>query len=295
MTSKETLYFAYGSNLNKADWNERTAINFDDAFEKVSCAWLPNFCLAFTRYAGSRGGGVLDVIVSPGSVAGGVLFTVKGPGAWEELDEKEGVGGGCYERREVNVLLPDGSYRRAITYVVVDSRDTEGKPFFYQPSKEKYLDIVREGLRAHGLAEDELDRAARNEAPAPLSSFFCYGTLRRGECRYVCLEPLGIREERTGTIVGSIFDLGSYPGLKVVGGDSNRVVGELITLEKTDEALRALDRIEGFDPEREGSLYLRTVTTVTLEDGEMRAAWVYVYNDACDPSARIASGDWRNR
>ena len=295
MTSKETLYFAYGSNLNKADWNERTAINFDDAFEKVSCAWLPNFCLAFTRFAGSRGGGVLDVIVSPGSVAGGVLFAVKSPEAWEELDEKEGVGGGCYKRREVSVLLPDGSCRRAITYVVVDSRDTEGKPFFYQPSKEGYLDIVREGLRAHGLAEDELDRAAKNEAPAPLSSFFCYGTLRRGECRYVCLEPLGIREERTGTIAGSIFDLGSYPGLKVTGGDSNRVVGELITLEKTEGALRALDRIEGFDSEREGSLYLRTVTTVTLEDGEKRAAWVYVYNGTCDPSARIASGDWRNR
>lgn len=295
MSNKETLYFAYGSNLNKEDWNKRTSMAFDDAFEKIGIAWLPDYCLAFTRYACTRGGGVLDVIKSSGCVAAGVLFAVKSEGAWEELNRKEGVGSGCYKSEEVEVLLPNGTRRRAVTYVVAQSRDDKGKPFFHQPSKEGYLDIVREGLRAHGLPEEELDRAARNEAPLPLSSFFCYGTLRRGECRYCHMESFGITEECTGTIAGTIFDRGYYPALVVPGLDSDRVVGELITVEDGKTAIGELDHIEGYKPDGEYSLYLRAVTIVKLENGRLRTGWVYVFNDTCDPSTRIVSGDWFNR
>ncbi|MCL1829847.1 MAG: hypothetical protein FWG21_00285, partial [Oscillospiraceae bacterium] len=54
-TMNHPLYFAYGSNLNKHDWN-RNGFRppFDDVFEKIGNAWLPDRALAFTYHSAVR-------------------------------------------------------------------------------------------------------------------------------------------------------------------------------------------------------------------------------------------------
>ena len=62
-------YFAYGSNLNLSDLAEWCAredreLTLDETAAKI--AFLPDYYLAFTRYAKSREGGVLDVVKGNG-------------------------------------------------------------------------------------------------------------------------------------------------------------------------------------------------------------------------------------
>jgi len=61
---KTEFYFAYGSNLNEADWEARTGLKFRRAFQKCGLAYLPDACLGFTRHSAGAGGGVLDIVVS---------------------------------------------------------------------------------------------------------------------------------------------------------------------------------------------------------------------------------------
>ena len=77
----QPLYFAYGSNLNKHDWNRNGfRLPFDDVFEKVANAWLPDHALAFTFHSAVRNGGGLDVVERHGCCVPGALFRLKN---WE--------------------------------------------------------------------------------------------------------------------------------------------------------------------------------------------------------------------
>jgi len=99
---------------------------------------------------------------------------------------------------------------------------------------------------------------------------YCYGTLRpfTGE---------------TYEVPGRMYDLGSFPGVKL-GGDS------VVTCEKIvvdDEKLESLDRYEGYyEDNHESSLYLRK----EYEDG-----FIYEYNHDVDESRRIEDGVWKGR
>jgi len=121
---------------------------------------------------------------------------------------------------------------------------------------------------------------------------FFYGTLmsgfkRRGRDRIDSkLTPVG-----RGWIHASLFDLGLYPG--AIPASDTKVWGELHRMTDSDAVLRELDLIEGFTAaEPDASLYVRSETPVTLQDGHLETAWTYFYNAPLGGAQRIESGDY---
>lgn len=107
---------------------------------------------------------------------------------------------------------------------------------------------------------------------------FVYGTLKRGECRESMWprRPLAVR---VAYVLGSLYDLGEYPGLWC--GDEQPdewVAGELWTIadDDLDVTLRVLDEIEQTDQPGCVNLYDRIL---------VRAHFAPL----CFPGAHIAS------
>jgi len=121
---------------------------------------------------------------------------------------------------------------------------------------------------------------------------FFYGTLmsgfkRRGRDRIDAkLIPVG-----RGWIHAALFDLGLYPG--AIPASDTKVWGEVHRMTDSDAVLRELDLIEGYTAsEPDTSLYMRSQTPVTLEDGRLETAWTYFYNAPLGGAQRIESGDY---
>ena len=94
-----------------------------------------------------------------------------------------------------------------------------------------------------------------------------------------------------GTIAAALFDLGIYPA--AVPASDGRVWGEVYEMTHPAIVLQALDELEGYRAEEpESSLYTRTLTPVTLEDGRVVTAWTYFYNAPLGRAERIESGDY---
>lgn len=99
-----------------------------------------------------------------------------------------------------------------------------------------------------------------------------YGTLRPGTGRPV-------------TVKGTIFDLGSFPGVKL--GEDGIFIAELVTVD--DETLKRLDRYEGFyESSPEASLYIRRRYTDVTQDVD---AWIYEFNHEAS-GREVLGGDW---
>ena len=95
-----------------------------------------------------------------------------------------------------------------------------------------------------------------------------------------------------GSIRAALFDLGIYPAA-VPTDDDSVVWGEVYQTEDTASVLAALDEIEGYRPnEPDRSLYTRSLSDVTLEDGRAEKAWAYFYNAPLGRAQRIMSGDY---
>jgi gamma-glutamylcyclotransferase (GGCT)/AIG2-like uncharacterized protein YtfP len=129
-----------------------------------------------------------------------------------------------------------------------------------------------------------------------MGSVFVYGTLLQGERLghlIMAARPKVIAPARTP---GRLIDLGDYPGLVPARGSGQWVLGECAGFESLERLLPQLDFVEEYLPDEEAqSLYLRRSVPVTLEDGNERWAWTYVYNRPYDPRKIIPSGDWRRR
>jgi gamma-glutamylcyclotransferase (GGCT)/AIG2-like uncharacterized protein YtfP len=283
-------YFAYGSNLDFADWHRwcrRHGLR-EGLLQPLFRAFLPDRALAFTRRSDVRRGGVLDVVHRPGHLVEGVVFAVAAEG-WGALERKEGAPV-HYRAIDTEVLTGDGIGHAVRTFEVVP-----GNRVPHVEPHADYLAVVRQGFRAFGLATEALDAAATGEPPASLlANVFTYGTLMRGESRGGVLgdePPAAVAECRAP---GRLFDLGDYPGMRPAPRRRAWVVGELRS-EVDGSALEALDGIERFPGFGEpGGLFRRRLTEVGVADGRIERAWVYML--ANEPDApRIASGDWRAR
>ena len=286
------LYFAYGSNLDEGDLarfcGER---GFDPlVLEPVGAAYLPDRRLAFTHRSTSRGGGVLDVPPARGRAVAGVLFRVPSDEAVAALDRKE-TDGHVYERFASIVLTEDGAEQKIFSYQVASSHRL---PFVAPVAS--YLEIVRRGYRAHGLDVGPLDAAAEGRSPSdPIAGLFVYGTLRLGEERHGVLIRHGATGGERVSTIGTLFDLGAYPGLAVVE-PCGTVVGELYVAPDVDALFRELDPIETFHGfGAAGSLYRRAVIRVRDRTSRSTLAWTYVFTRSTDGIPIIASGDWRRR
>jgi gamma-glutamylcyclotransferase (GGCT)/AIG2-like uncharacterized protein YtfP len=121
---------------------------------------------------------------------------------------------------------------------------------------------------------------------------FFYGTLMTGFDRR---RRLGVESKMTyrgrGWIHASLFDLGIYPA--AVPDPEGRVWGETYEMHDPRAVLGALDEVEGYRPEDpDRSLYTRSKTDVTFEDGKRELAWAYFYNAPLGGAQRINSGDY---
>jgi gamma-glutamylcyclotransferase (GGCT)/AIG2-like uncharacterized protein YtfP len=112
---------------------------------------------------------------------------------------------------------------------------------------------------------------------------FVYGTLQDARVRDHALRGVAARVIGRGSVRGALYHLDDYPGL-VASDDDARVPGILLELDDA-AAWEALDRYEGVD---EG-LYVRRQLAVTLDDGQTRDAWVYLYAQPITGRRRIAA------
>lgn len=135
----DTWYFAYGSNLSKGRKQERTGL--------IRCeirAKLRDYRLAFNKKA--TGGGVYaNIVAENGCSVWGVIYLCNSH-AMAELDRREGVMGGHYERIPITVELEGGEIRSAETYVAGSTYIvSEGEP------TETYLKYILDGAIEHEL------------------------------------------------------------------------------------------------------------------------------------------------
>jgi gamma-glutamylcyclotransferase (GGCT)/AIG2-like uncharacterized protein YtfP len=115
---------------------------------------------------------------------------------------------------------------------------------------------------------------------------FVYGTLRQGEANDLSIKS-GAELVGDDSINGRLYDLGWYPGVKLLknNGFDHRLpsVTGTVFLLTDDNIVRHLDSYEGYP-----NLYDRSV----VKTAEGREAWVYTYNDEVGDNQCIRTGDW---
>lgn len=117
---------------------------------------------------------------------------------------------------------------------------------------------------------------------------FVYGTLKRGGANHRLVAPY-LRAVAAGRIPGALVDLGDYPGWVDGAGE---VAGEVLRLERVDEALRVFDALEDYrGPGDPANLYERVAVTVATDAGPVRA-WAYRYLGSVAGRPRVSGGAW---
>jgi len=141
-------YFAYGSNLSRAQMEDRTG-----PIREERRARLDGYRLAFNK-RGSDSTAKANIEPSPGKTVWGIVYRCS-PDALCDLDTYEGVAGGHYVRQAIRVRLDGGGELEAVTYVA-------GKAFIdnsLTPSPD-YLRTILEGAREHDLPDDYIRSVA---------------------------------------------------------------------------------------------------------------------------------------
>jgi len=109
---------------------------------------------------------------------------------------------------------------------------------------------------------------------------FVYGTLHPDRApKEVSDIVRRFRHLGHGTIRGVRYEFSDFPAVVLNARSKQQVPGEVFALPAGASALKRLDAYEEFvpgDPTR--SLFNRTKTSVTLEDGTQQECWVYAYN-----------------
>jgi len=290
MSSKKTLYFAYGSNLDFEDWSKWCTKSDSDpsGLVEVESAFLPGYRLKFHYYSGGREGGAADIVeCEVGSLVPGVLFelddrTVK------LIDRKEGVKSKSYQRKIIHVITLDGRIIEALTYVVCQE-SVQNK--FIEPT-ETYSNLIRNGLEKRGLPTEFLE-AAINSKPSSgkLNRIFVYGTLMNGESRHSVIMNSNLEFVNSGCTKGRLMHISDYPGL--ISDHKSKVFGELYQSKDVSNVLEQIDQIEGFHGyEFDDSLFIRMISKINVQ-GNLVWAWTYLFNGSY--GSQIPSGDWRDR
>jgi gamma-glutamylcyclotransferase len=148
VASPTVWYFAYGSNMNRAQMRSRAG----EIFEELP-ARLENYELLFNKKA--RGGSATaNVHPAPGKTVHGVLYKIPEP-ALRILDRYEGVPQ-HYRRIEVSVTTGNGSRTPAQAFIA--TKVMKG----LHPAPH-YLQGILEGATEHGLPAEyiaEIKQAA---------------------------------------------------------------------------------------------------------------------------------------
>lgn len=128
--------------------------------------------------------------------------------------------------------------------------------------------------------------------PCGVGHVAVYGTLRAGGVNDIARLRSGMAMLGRTTLVGTLHDMGWYPGLRLQG--TQQVLAEVYPLDAALEQL--LDSYEGVWPHDSGEYTKRIVTVpVALTGGGTRAMAVLVYEALPAAVARcpvIEAGDW---
>ena len=118
-----------------------------------------------------------------------------------------------------------------------------------------------------------------------MNTVFVYGTLKKGWGNNSLLKDSTYKG--TGTVTGTLIDLGSFPAL-LKEGDST-VHGELYKI--TDDTLTMLDMLEGHP-----YFYKRELISANSSEGDTLAeVWAYCVPEVFRQShAIIVDGNWRD-
>lgn len=142
MTQATVWYFAYASNMNREQFQQRAG-----AVGEEKNARLDNYALNFDKVA--RGGsGTANVVPTEGQVVHGVLYRVSEQ-QLKALDRYEGVPE-HYRRSQATVMDADGNKINAQLYLARKVRKGL-KPDRY------YLQRIITGAEEHGLPADYIE------------------------------------------------------------------------------------------------------------------------------------------
>lgn len=137
------LYFAYASNLSRAQMTERCP-----GAQAVERARIPDHRLGFVGHSGSWGGATATILLAPGETLWGALYEVD-EACLDELGRREGA---AYTLSRTQVVREDGSRTRVFLFVRV-------REFDERPPSEHYVQTIRRGYADWGLDTGGLDRA----------------------------------------------------------------------------------------------------------------------------------------
>jgi gamma-glutamylcyclotransferase (GGCT)/AIG2-like uncharacterized protein YtfP len=128
------------------------------------------------------------------------------------------------------------------------------------------------------------------ETGPEITLLFVYGGLMRGFDLHHYLAGCSFAGDASTN--GVLVQAGRYAGL--IEGEG-KVSGELYAMSDPPASLEALDELEEYDPlDPQRSLYVRTVRSVTKQDGSVTHAWLYLYNRDTSGLVVVSSGDWRS-
>lgn len=152
------LYFAYGSNLNPQQMDERCP-----GFHVHARGSVEGYKLTFPRYCIGWAGGVASIEPEAGQTVWGVLYEVTQDHI-DALDGFEAIDKGEYTRDSIEVLLDTGQSVTAITYFA--NPEPEGP----MPPSRQYLDAILRGARFHKLPEAYIEAVSATPVAAPRPS-----------------------------------------------------------------------------------------------------------------------------
>ncbi len=153
--NEEVDYFAYGSNLDPTQMDERGI-----SVEKSEIAELPGWKLAFTIYSDTWGGGVADILPDPEGIVKGAVYTINKDDL-KKLDHYEGrmvendMERGMYRRQYLPVKT-GGGWKTVLTYVVNKTVEHK-KQMDLKPSK-RYLRTIVTGAQEHSIDKRYIDK-----------------------------------------------------------------------------------------------------------------------------------------
>ncbi|MDX2168560.1 MAG: gamma-glutamylcyclotransferase family protein [Deltaproteobacteria bacterium] len=142
MSAAPLWYFAYGSNMARAIFQERRALRPLAAH----VAWLADHQLCFNIPIGAGERGVANVEPKPGARVCGVAYLLS-VDCCERLDRSEGVHAELYWREPVILALANGAQVSGFTYR--SARTTAGR----LPSP-RYMGLLLDGAAEHGLPDE---------------------------------------------------------------------------------------------------------------------------------------------
>ena len=138
-------YFAFGANMHDSAFRERR--------EMRPAAWrvgrVKGYRLRFNLEGRPRGRAApANIAPDPGAEVWGVLYGITRRQLLD-LDSTEGVPGRRYRQLWVEAEDVEGNVLRTVTYIA-EGKETDGNPSL------RYITLLREGARAHGLPEHYL-------------------------------------------------------------------------------------------------------------------------------------------